>query len=748
MMRNLSRLPACRRPRTSVGLLAVLTAALLACDSESVFEGPPVVAPPVTAFDREAMPATVIHGGALNVSVTATDNYVGVDSVMVRYSGALAGSFTRRYAGAPAHVRVDTALAVPFGMEGAVLVEAFAANRHSTVMQVDSFVAVIVRQDTIRPTSVTMQLDIPAHVGLTDTISVAVTAQDDPHGTGIARVGVIMRDDAAPGAQPVTFVQNVPAVAMSVTHVLRIPVAQLPGPATLRVRNLTFVGFAVDQAGNCVAAGAAGTLVPCTIAAGQATAPDVAGAPASTMVIDMRTFWQAAPRADQIGDLVVDVPRRLLYISNQANNSVDAISWATPVLARTGRALVGALPRGMTIENGGQRLIVANSGGTSLSYVRLGGSFEEERPRYETPNAALWEIAGDAEVASYTQFNDRPQFVGQDSHGSIFYSTPGAVRWVETAPGWARPESGIMLWPQVVNNTWSSTRNRDPCYNSAGVDILPCVIAGIDSLKVVDYEQSPFLGTAWQVWAHPVGHPDSPFKVTSNNLRDIEQKLQNGGARPFMYHGSWDYSYWQTGATMFVTSSGDRNWINFADAEAGRVWNWGVIPGPSDIGGSGPRLYDRKISQFINIEDYTENTASPIRAVTVSEDGLAFVSRSATSLFFFNNPLRMLGSYEAADIAGGAGVAIHPVARIGTAALGNLYGDWVAAGSAAPEIVLIETRHFRRVGTIPLREPVGGPLRVIQRQDGDPADVIAHIFGVTRSGAVFHVPVRTTYFTP
>jgi hypothetical protein len=742
MMRNLSRLPACRRPRTSVGLLAVLTAALLACDSESVFEGPPVVAPPVTAFDREAMPATVIHGGALNVSVTATDNYVGVDSVMVRYSGALAGSFTRRYAGAPAHVRVDTALAVPFGMEGAVLVEAFAANRHSTVMQVDSFVAVIVRQDTIRPTSVTMQLDIPAHVGLTDTISVAVTAQDDPHGTGIARVGVIMRDDAAPGAQPVTFVQNVPAVAMSVTHVLRIPVAQLPGPATLRVRNLTFVGFAVDQAGNCVAAGAAGTLVPCTIAAGQATAPDVAGAPASTMVIDMRTFWQAAPRADQIGDLVVDVPRRLLYISNQANNSVDAISWATPVLARTGRALVGAAPRGMTIENGEQRLIVANSGGTSLSYVGLGNGAFQESSRYETPNAVLFQLAASegSVVLEHTGFSDRPQFVAQDATGLLFYSTTGAVRRVENIPGWQWPEAGIMPWTQVVNgNSWGPGVEPLPCHDAAGANVLPCVITYVDSIRIV--HESPFMGTTLDVWSHPPGHPGTVIHIRSSNLREIENYLKQHGAEPFIYRGSWNYGFWETSQTTFVTSSGNRNWVSFADGAAGRVWNWGAI-------GARPRLYERFISDFTNIEDFEQNSSSPITGVGVNHDGSALVSRSSDRVFFFNNPLRMLGSYEAADIAGGAGVAIHPVARIGTAALGNLYGDWVAAGSAAPEIVLIETRHFRRVGTIPLREPVGGPLRVIQRQDGDPADVIAHIFGVTRSGAVFHVPVRTTYFTP
>jgi hypothetical protein len=744
MMRNLSRLPACCRPRTPVGLLAVFTAALLACDSESVFEGPPVLAPPVTAFDRETMPTTVIHGGALNVSVTATDNYVGVNTVTVRYSGALTGSFTRSYSGAPAHVRVDTALAVPFGMEGPVLLEAFASNRHSTVAQVDTLIATIVREDTIRPTSVAQQIAIPAHIGLTDTISVAVSAQDDPHGTGIARVGVIMRDEAAPGAQPVTFVQDVPAVAMSVTHTLRIPVAQLPGPATLRVRNLTFVAFAVDQAGNCVAAGAAGTLVPCTIAGGQATTPYVVvGVTASTMVIDMRTFWQAAPTAEQIGDLVVDVPRRLLYVSNQANNSVDAISWATPVLARTGRALVGAAPRGMTIENGAERLIVANSGGTSLSYVGLAAGAFQETSRYETPNNVLYQLTpqGDGAVLDHIGFSDRPQFVAQDASGLLFYSTGGAVRRVENAPSWQWPEAGIMLWTQVVDgNRWGPGIEPLPCHDAAGANVLPCVIAYVDSVRIV-YE-NPFMGTMLDVWSHPPGQPGNVIHIRSSSMREIDSYLKHHGAEPFIYRGSWNYGFWETSATTFVTSSGNRNWVSFADGAAGRVWNWGAI------GARPRRLYERFISDFSNIEDFEQNAASPITGVGANHDGSALVSRSSTSVFFFNNPLRLLGSYEASDIAGGAGVAIHPMARLGTAAVGNLYGDWVAAGSAAPEIVLIETRHFRRTGSIPLHEPVGGPLRVIQRLDGDPEDVIAHIFGVTRSGAVFHVPVRKPYFTP
>jgi hypothetical protein len=609
-----------------------------------------------------------------------------------------------------------------------------------------------------------LQIMVPARVELSDTIRVRAQAQDDEFGSGIVRVGVVVRDAAAEGGPAVTFTHEL-AAAASAEHEFSIPVALLPGPASARQRSLTFVAFAIDQADNCTAVGAAGVPVACSVVGGQPVLQNVPGAGASTTVTDTRTFRQAAPTAAHIGDLVVDVPRRSVYISNQSNNSVDAISWAQPTLNRTGRAFVGAAPRGLTINNDGTQVIVANSGGTSLSYVGLAGAFQEVS-RYETQNAVLYQLTGELRIdttfvpvgdeiiaiidttitslTAFTDFNDRPQFVAQDAAGIVFYSTPGAVRRIEHDPTWRLPEAGIMLWPQVVRrNAWGPGSPPTPCYDPVTLEnVLPCVITYVDSINVVSHQSSPFMGTTWDVWAHPLGEPDAPFRIRSNSLYHIENELRNRGADPFMYFGEWDYSFWQTGTTTFVTSSGDRNWVNVADGEAGRVWNWGAIAGPR------PRLFDRLISNFVNIADYVNNTASAITAVATNLDGSVFVTRNATSVFFFNNPLRILGSYDLADIAGGMGVGIHPAARLGTAAAGNPTADWVAAGSAGPEIVLIETRHFRRAGTIPLLEPVAGPMRVIQRLDTDPADIVAHIFGVTQSGAVFHVPVRTTYFTP
>jgi hypothetical protein len=754
MMRNLLQRTALRWPPTFIGLLALSTAVLPACEPQTVFEGEPVVAPPVAEFDRAATADRAIHGGALPVGVVVSDRFVGIDSVTVRFSGAMAGSFTRRYAGAPKQVRIDTVLAVPFGIQGEVLLETFALNRFGSRAQADTLVAVILRQDTIRPTSITQQLAVPARLELADTIRVRVVAHDDQFGSGIARMGVIIRDDLTQ-AQPVMFPPYVlPAPAQAADHEYRIPVMQLPGPATARPRSLTFVAYAIDQAGNCTAVGAAGTPVPCTVSGGQAVVQGVAGAAAATEVTGTRSFSQAAPTAAQIGDLVVDTNREVVYISNKANNSVDRISWAGPApsLSRTGRELVGSRPWGMTLNRTGDTLIVANSGGTSLSYVGL-AQFNEAR-RFETPNATLWQIdkdsAFDAMILSHLDFSDRPQFVAQDQSGVVLYSTTptaaaphGAIRMVQWNAAWQQRESDLVLWTQVVEgNGWGPNANPRRCWDPVTfqnvIDDPACVIAFVDSVRI--HYENPMLGTQLRVYDHVPGFPNQVIADTSASLHQILTRLQTRGSDIFMYRGQWRLDDWLNADTTFVAASGNGAWVGIAEGarDPGRVWLWGAI-------GQHPRLHDRWISDFVNISDYTNNTSARTTAFSVNHTGFALATRSQDTVFFVTNPLRLRGMYTSPDIRGGSGLALHPDAAFEG---GDQNSNWAAAGSGEAHVILIDTRHFRRVGRIALVEPVAGPLRVIRRRAADPADVVGHIFGVTQSGAIFHVPVRTTDIDP
>ena len=740
---------------------------LTACESDSVFEGEPTVAAPVVQFDDAATATNAIHGGRLPIGLTATDAFVGVDSVVVRYSGALAGSFTRRYAGAPQLVRIDTVLNVPFGVQGAVVFEAFALNRFLAVGNGDTATVQVVRQDTIRPTPSITAPVFPSRVELRDTLRVRVQAQDDAFGSGITTVGIVVFDSTT--ATPATFTFIFQAPQQTVDHEFRIPVTALPGAATARVRSLRISAFTIDQSGNCAAIGVTGTRVACTST--NPAAANVLGVSASTEVTGTRSSQVSATAGSAVGDMAVDPSRGLVYISNTQTNSIESYQWGTAAstLARTSRAFVGAAPKGIAINRNTDTLIVANSGGTSLSYVSLAGGNLSEISRYETPNAVLYQITATFRIdtvivyiggvptavidtvteilTTWQDFSDRPQYVAQDSAGVVFYSTlptstapKAAMRIVQSAH-----DASILLPTQVVegNQFGPGPGNTiippDECYALDPVtgvqrNVIPCVITNVDSIKVVF--ESPFAGTTYDIWDHLPGKPDSVIYLRSPTLHQIATTFRNAGSDIFIYAGRWKFDYWLSdGLSTFVTSSGDKSSVNIAEQDDGRVWNWNAKTNPIPA-------HSRFISHFVNIEDYINNTASQINAATANRDGRLFAVRSSQTVYFFTNPLRLIGSYEGTDVQGGVGLALHPEALGGTAGSGNK--NWAAVGGMAAEVILVDTRNFRRIGTIKLLEKVGGPLRVSDRIGSDAADVVGHIFGVTESGRVFEVPVRTS----
>jgi len=727
--------------RAVVALLMPLSVLASACESDSVFEGAPTVAPPVAAFDREATAQTAVHGGVLAVAVTAEDPYVGVDSLIVRYSGKLQGSFTRRFTGAPRQVRVDTALPVPFGTEGAVLLETYALNRYGSTARIDSLTATIVRQDTIRPTVTMQSAVLPQRAELSGTMSFTVAGRDDAFGGGLERVGVAVRVDGS------LVVESTPVAGSGmITRDIVLQVSRLTAsaPAALSVE---YYAWAVDRAGNCTAAGAGGVSVACTFVGGALAIPSLSGLVAALQVTATNSLGALAPAA-AVGDLVVDAVRRRIYISNQSNNSIEAISWSAAVLSRVpgAPALVGSRPLGMTLDRTGDTLIVANSGGTNLSYVALGTL--QEQHRYETRNSTLYELSDN--VLSHLDYSDRPQYLAQDAYGVVFYSTTptsaapqGTIQTVEWDAIWQQRENNLMLWSQIADkNGWGPGIPPLPCYDEFNPQVQPCIFAFADSIKL-NYE-SPLLATQLEVYDHVPGYPDRKISIISADLRMITSYLADQGSDIFMFRGEWtqeDLDYWLSGDTTMVAASGDRSSVVFSEADVGsdgQVWAWNALE-------PHPRQYERLISDVVNIDDLVNNTASPMNSLSLNFTGTLIATRSADAAFFFTNPLRLRGTYSSADIAGGTGLALHPDARFEG---GTPNGNWAAAGTADPEIALIDTRNFRRVGTIPLLEPVGGPIRVIPPVSGDPGNVVAHIFGVTNSGAVFHVAVRTSDILP
>ncbi|MFP4623857.1 MAG: YncE family protein [Gemmatimonadota bacterium] len=718
-------------------LLAGLTAMIagVACENETIFEGEPVVAPPAVAFDTEETSASAIHGGTIRIVGTADDPYVGVERVDVSWTGALTGEFERTYPDHPEQVRIDTTLAVPFGTDGTVEFRIRALNEYGSTAESDHVEVLVVAEDTIRP-SVGVRMDAADPMALSDTLWLDVEAYDDEFGSGLGEVGyqAVLRPDSDP-AIDIDFRET---LAGADTTLRRFPIAladhftPATRPDTLQV---DVRAFAVDQAGNC---GAAVTEEPtpglCEVGA-DGTVQFLVD-PAST-----GTAVAADLAIDRDGgtvrDLAVDERRGRVYLSNTDLNAVEVYDFlAEPGDALLGAALVGAHPWGMTLDRTGDTLLVANSGGTSLSFVNL-ETLAESR-RYETPNSAVlytvdWtDITvtdrGDtlpATVVSWDQFSDRPQYIAQDEAGVTFYSTlptgadaRGTIRIVESDPAWRQHEANLMLWTDVVVEAQDS---------------VTAIFTAVDSIRI---RPESVAGGPWlAIYDHMQGHPnqiiaDSTLLETEGSVEDVATRMAAAGSDIIWFNAAqWDYSYWHTPETTRIATSPDASTLAFAE-EGGenRVWTW-------NASSAHPGLANRFISGVVAIEDLQVNGAmAPLVGIAADETGDRLASRGQTGVAFFNQHLRLDGEYTGSEVKDGAGLAFHPTRHL------------AFIPTADSRLVIVEGTHYRAVGALPLSAPLVGELRLsMPRGDDDPA-LVARIHGINANGALVMVPVHENDF--
>ena len=87
---------------------------------------------------------------------------------------------------------------------------------------------------------------------------------------------------------------------------------------------------------------------------------------------------------------------------------------------------------GIRVDRSGDTMFVANSGGTNISVVPIGGATVRETARIRTSNIRLYSFDYDLKTDSATalaehDYSDRPQFLGQVASGQLLYSTKPTV---------------------------------------------------------------------------------------------------------------------------------------------------------------------------------------------------------------------------------------------------------------------------------------------------------------------------------
>jgi hypothetical protein len=418
------------------------------------------------------------------------------------------------------------------------------------------------------------------------------------------------------------------------------------------------------------------------------------------------------PNGGAVADGYFHDPTGRLYLTNIERNQLEVFNFDQ--LSFQGTPIpVGSRPWGITVFPAGRgspigpvqnRLIVANSGGTNLSFVTLNadGSGREDE-RYLLPNlvANKVSVTGGNVIRTVFDFSDRPQFVGALCNTNCTETT---VVYSTTPTGGQPGEfanKGTIRYENITRRSSHlffehATRLRDNKGDTLEVVRRRSGNYGSDStlvpfpLAVTTPGQATVRSGALLITLADIGFRDTTFVRNSANFK--RSIFGEGGVAK----GSRTLTY-------DVDAGLRRYQQQLADTVTGQVFTY-----TSDL-----PIIDAGISPPSDVSDLIANAFSPVRGVAVSADGELFSIR-ADSTYLFNNTLRLYGLLQTQG--GNSGFDFHPLNAPGP----NLSGGTLAtrlsfAASREPVLEIFDTRCFQRVGVIAIKDPIIGPLKTAIR---------------------------------
>ncbi|MCZ8205976.1 hypothetical protein [Gemmatimonas sp.] len=426
-------------------------------------------------------------------------------------------------------------------------------------------------------------------------------------------------------------------------------------------------------------------------------------------------YTNPLPGGGQVADALY-VPRTdRLYLSNIERNWLEVFNLADSTFrAPVG---VGSRPWGIAAwprnRDGamGDTLLVANSGGTNISYVDLNaGPTGREVYRYPLPNIMVYSITSvksqltDQVITQRTvyDFSDRPQYLAATCVAAPNPGTPCgdvvAVYSTTPTPGQSTPfpNKGTVRWENLNKNSshfffeqaMGQTQNRS------------------DTLEIERF-------AAAGVGADSVLLPARQTIVTP------------GGSFTYSVVARLDQLAFRD--TTFVRNSG--NFRRVVIGEGGpvlgsRALTYDVTRG-FDTGTPLP-VIDRGVSRPVDVSDFIANTFARVQGVGINFDG-ELNAVKGDSTYLFDNTLRLQGILQSRP--SGGGLDFHPLNSGANSTPLRTRLAFVASSEAVIDV--FDTYCYRRIATVPIRDPIIGPVRATVRPNGQLVLVGATIRGVT-----------------
>lgn len=450
--------------------------------------------------------------------------------------------------------------------------------------------------------------------------------------------------------------------------------------------------------------------------------------------VDTVTVVAGVTRPLPLGGVVADgyyhAGKDRLYLTNIVRNQLEVFNLADSSFKAP--INVGSRPWGISVwphdRTGavGDTILIANSGGTDISYVDLDrGSTGLEVNRYALPNIIVYGITTvksttanglDFQQRTKFDFSDRPQYIGAtciDAGGG----TCGDVILTYTTtptPGQTNPFdklNGTIRWENLSRATIDYRKSHFFFEQAVGqstgrADTLEIVRYDAntgDSVKLVPYSQTVGTGTAAVKYSVVVRLQEIAFRDTTF--------LRNSGnfQRAIMGEG---------GALL-----------------GSRAMGYDVNPGfaLTALDGNGvPQplftpFVDKGITGSANVSDQVANTFQQVSGVGINFDGSLGGVRG-DSTYIFNPQLRLQGLLQ--TTLSNSGFDFHPNNKGPNST--PLITRLAFAASAQPNIEIYDTHCYQLVGSVPIRDPIIGPIKAALR----PLTGELMLIGVTARGVV------------
>ncbi|NNF37611.1 MAG: hypothetical protein HKN71_03020 [Gemmatimonadetes bacterium] len=669
-------------------------------------------------------PGQPIQAGlGLNLSATAQDPQ-GVLELTFELEGALDTTLVRTFGSAVDSIRVDTTVAIPVGLSGALNVSVRARNSVDIIGGDGPVAANVVTGGAgdSEPPSARLEVSALPKLELTDSIQIQVLGNDDAQGSGIIQAGYTVlaisqaRQDTLVRSGSATFT---PARTGTVAAQFSVPVFNVDSLSLPDTLQYEVTGYLLDQAGNCSAAVSDELQqLECGNRGGAIIAEGRLGQRLNRAHVSGRTVQ--LPSGGLIMDAAVDTARRNLFLSNLTRNRVelfrlDSESFGPPVG-------VGSEPWGLAFSRDGDSLWVANSGGTNLSVIDLEQEREVESNRFLTPDVVIFDIELNAGETATTykiyplptganpSFSDRPQFAAVDSFGSVIYSTKttligdiGTARKAFFEDGSDRSE--VKLFVEHALTTPADDFWAVAHIDSIGTSLVETQIGSITitTAALTLYDHVPGFPSQVIVGRANTGNGELPT--------DAWAELVSKGSDAYMVEGArWDVPSLGFRDTTYVAGSGDGGWVAVGEGArepVARVLMYRAQPG----GATG-------LSGFIQVADLLTNPSEQVKGLGMNYDGTLTVVRGLQAAYFISPDLRLQGLTGIPLATTGAGAALHPL-HADFRTLENPDGQYrpdthlAFVGTGERTVDIIDTFKFLRIGRVAIRDVVVGPLKAI-----------------------------------